>query len=256
MATDVFENRGQIQLDGAALTCNGKRIYGNGVVSARNGSTLINLETRGQPLIYVDSTSRLRFTSGYSGTIWGTLISEGDVSLDNANVFIQGDWLLGSPQGGSLSIAAPSAVWLSGDWSVRFRNPDDFDGQRATIRALGAPGGGWQRIEVGGIDFGNAAEGWNGNFSLYQLVLESGARVRLVDQYENADPAPEALYVDELILGDGAVLDRGTLGVYWNQLVGDPSQIIPEPTATAVWAVGAIFLRGCWRRRRLRQRPR
>ena len=98
------------------------------------------------------------------------------------------------------------------------------------------------------MDYGDDPLGWSGNFSMPLLALGDGAHVRLVDFFENDSAGSEALYVGTLTLGEGAVLDVAGCGLYWQTLIGDPSQIIPEPTTLALMLLGMAGL--------LKRRPR
>jgi hypothetical protein len=74
-------------------------------------------------------------------------------------------------------------------------------------------------FEVAGEDLGAVREGFYGNFVLGTLQLggEAGVgQVQLVDLFENQFwTGDEALYVENLLLGDGSLLDLNGLNLYY-----------------------------------------
>ncbi len=90
-------------------------------------------------------------------------------------------------------------------------------------------------LEAAGADFGAAPAGWMNNFQLDRLLIGPDARIQLVDAIDNANRggvggAAEALYVDTLEFASaGGVLAIGGLHVYYNTLIGSPTQIVTAP---------------------------
>jgi len=98
----------------------------------------------------------------------------------------------------------------------------------ATV-VFGPPGepGEPELLEVAGRDLGLDPAGWYDNFAVGSLVVDDGAILRLVDEFDN-DPSghgPEALYVDELIVEEGARIDLGGLHLYYLN-GGPPKRLI------------------------------
>jgi len=77
-----------------------------------------------------------------------------------------------------------------------------------------------QEAEVGGYDFGVNLHGWaqgggDPNFNIYTLALAEDAVLKLVDVYDNdGTEADDALYVEHLVMADGATLDLNGLHLY------------------------------------------
>jgi len=105
-------------------------------------------------------------------------------------------------------------------------------------------------FEVAGRDLGPVWAGFASNFALGTLEL-GGAQtgsVRLVDAFDNQPgwDGREALYVDDLILASGSMLDLGGLNLYYRDLAGDLGAVklsggsitqVPEPATLALMAV-------------------
>lgn len=110
-------------------------------------------------------------------------------------------------------------------------------------------------FEVAGADLGPIPAGFSGNFALGSLVLGGVdvGYVQLVDQVSNrgdggGNLAPEALYVHDLILGPGCLLDLNGLNLYYWHAQIDPGAaidlkgehlmaVVPEPSSIALIAV-------------------
>lgn len=86
-------------------------------------------------------------------------------------------------------------------------------------------------FEVAGQDLGPVATGYDQNFALASLQLggpAGSARLRLVDARDNQTSwdGAEALYVDTLVIEDGASLDPNGLNIYFRN-GGDPKELRP-----------------------------
>lgn len=106
-----------------------------------------------------------------------------------------------------------------------------------------------QRLEVMGQDVGAVSAGLKNNFAYGKVELPLGARVQLVDESDNAPgTAPEALYVQSLVVATTAILDLNGLRVYARtadirgQIVGGTVIVIPDsgPIAANTLTAGAI----------------
>ncbi|MFB3891172.1 MAG: beta strand repeat-containing protein [Phycisphaerae bacterium] len=87
-------------------------------------------------------------------------------------------------------------------------------------------------IEAAGKDQGAVAAGWTDNFVLGTLTLGGAAagRIRLVDNTINqvgpGPGAPEALYVNNLVMNAGAAVDLNGLNLYYMK-GGEAKQLFP-----------------------------
>ncbi|MCK4340645.1 MAG: hypothetical protein KAY37_02835 [Phycisphaerae bacterium] len=91
------------------------------------------------------------------------------------------------------------------------------------------------QIEVAGSDLGDDPAGFSDNFQLPRLIIAPGAKAVVVDNVDNGNRGgvggnDEALYVDTLEFEDAAgLLVPNDLHIYYNTLIGDPSQIGTGP---------------------------
>jgi hypothetical protein len=106
-------------------------------------------------------------------------------------------------------------------------------------------------LEVAGSDLGPESAGFVENFALGTLEIggsDSVAFLRLVDIQRNHPPdllaSAEALYVDEVILHPGAMLDLGGLNVYTHRFtdlggtaLGGTMTVVPEPDVISFFGV-------------------
>jgi hypothetical protein len=84
-------------------------------------------------------------------------------------------------------------------------------------------------FEVAGRDLGAVADGWTNNFVLGTLTLGGTASgsIKLTNWYSNNAgwSGKEALYVENLVLNAGAVVDLGGLNLYYRN-GGDPKKLL------------------------------
>ncbi len=129
---------------------------------------------------------------------------------------------------GAVAAGADATIHLSGNLENRTTDAGSFDLSEATV-VFGPPAepGEPELLEVAGRDLGFDPAGWQDNFAVGSLVVDSGAILRLVDEFDN-DPSghsPEALYVDELIVEEAARIDLGGLHLYYLN-GGPPKRLI------------------------------
>jgi hypothetical protein len=166
-----------------------------------------------------------------------------------------------------------STLSLSGDLIFGMQDESRWSwGADSALEMTGGVGSGvgqwdqWSSQEIGGFDFGDDPinhvgnpSGFSNNFDLEKLVIGAAARVYLNDLVDNGNRGglaiSEALYVDVLEFADvDGLLNINGLHLYYNTLIGDPSQIIdtavPLPPAVLLLGSGLLFLLGMKRRRR------
>jgi hypothetical protein len=114
-----------------------------------------------------------------------------------------------------------------------------------------------QTLEVAGADVGGVAAGWVNNFMLGTLQIgTSDTYVQLVDESDNSDLclsdyceiwSREALYVGDLVLEAGTVLDLAGFNLYVKNSFVDSGGTVLNGTVTVVSAVpvpAAVYLFG------------
>jgi len=115
-------------------------------------------------------------------------------------------------------------------------------------------GGMLDHLELAGRDLGVTMDGFSNNFALHTLVVgspsaDSFVTLRLMDMFRNQGVDPEALYVHNIYVHEGATLDMNLLNVYYDGLLeangaiinGTP-QFIPEPAAASLLALAALAI--------------
>jgi hypothetical protein len=263
-----------VSMDAAeeTLTIN-PRVENNGSIVAQQGTLRVN-ETNGSG----DWTADGGVISVASSAAETDLVTTGTVSADNGgsvNVGISAelrtrDLVIGET--GAFEQASSSTTTVDGN--LRMLATDEaqltIDPNSSLVMAGGIGAvvdewADWGRLEVGGLDLGTDPDnnvgdpdGFIDNFSLAELVIGEGASIFLTDQADNGNRGgpqglAEALYVDTLTFADGdGTLNLDGLNIYFNELVGDPDQIIntvvPIPPAMVLF-MSALGLLG-WVRRR------
>jgi len=111
-------------------------------------------------------------------------------------------------------------------------------------------------FEIAGQDMGDDPAGFTDNFAIDSLQL-GGSNVgllRLTDLFDNqadGQEIPEALYVRDLTIGPGSLLDLNGINLYYvdgdihplGQFIGgEPTEVIPEPASLILLAWGAAFI--------------
>jgi len=156
-----------------------------------------------------------------------------------------------------LSAEAGVVVHLSGaafeDCSTA---PSALAGLGNLILIFEGGGGAVDPFEVAGRDLGAVAAGLAENFALASLRIggRDVGRLRLVDLFDNTPDweGPEALYVCELYVSAGSLLDLNGLNLYYLHAELDPGATIltgggrllpvPEPAVLVLLAVGGCAL--------------
>jgi len=157
-------------------------------------------------------------------------------------------------------LGAASTLEVSGSWSFEMIDEARWswgpDSVLAMTGGVGAQVGDWEdwtRLEVGGTDLGTDSNhhqgdpaGFDMNFDLSILRIGPGAHAYLEDLIDNGNRngpfgAGEALYVDTLEFADpDGQLNLNGIHLYYESLVGDPSQIIDVPVETGGGEVATL----------------
>jgi hypothetical protein len=111
-------------------------------------------------------------------------------------------------------------------------------------------------FEVSGHDFGGTEGGFTTNFTLGTLVLGGAGKVSTLKLTDDLDNNPdwngnEVLYVDNLVLNPGSVLNLNGKKLFYHHLSNSDGQIqlnggsaeqVPEPGSTAALLIAGFSL--------------
>jgi len=251
------EGQGTVMNVGSTDGANPATVTGDGNLAVASGATACvqpgsNVEC--DEINVSDTDSEFCVTDGFvsakeatAGNGTKVIFSFGQMEFDMfflqlfSDLFVDGNGLAG----GSASVVSINKTlsFEMTDEANWFWGPDSV---LALTGGVGSPIGDWEnwtRLEVGGTDLGDTTEGFNHNFDLSILRIGEGAHAFLEDVIDNGNRgggggaatgvAPEALYVDVLEFADAdGLLNVNGLNIYFGELIGDPSQIIDEPTVT------------------------
>lgn len=154
-------------------------------------------------------------TDAFKATVGSHLdmAAPGELRIHRSLVFDDGAVFTAVPDslvrvtGGAVEIRGRDEVDLAGLEHVRLL----FDGSGALDGSL----------EVAGRDLGRSPAGFDTNFALGALALESDASVALFDAFDNGNrSSAEALYLDLLTVPAGTTLDLAGLHVYAREFLG------------------------------------
>ena len=149
------------------------------------------------------------YANGGNYPLGGSLVSAG-----NALVAISGGLTING-QGG-LSVSSTSTLEISGDLLGNTTNASAFN-PVGTVELTSGSGTSNppQLLEAMSEDLGDTAAGFDQNFAYGTLILTANTHVELVDLAANSPgDAPEALYVNDLIILSGATLNLDGLKLY------------------------------------------
>jgi len=172
-------------------------------------------------------------------TILGSLINNGtivgDVASDSASrsasnngLSVSGDYISGP----TASIRMPDSTWtvkVGGNFDVAIEDHQRYDMATAKL-SISPSSSEVKTFELMSTDIGADPSGLDrslpGHFPIGTLHIGPGASVQLVDVHDNdtlGQASCEALYVRELSIESGAVLNTGSCKVYYVHLTGLPA---------------------------------
>ncbi|ODS31085.1 MAG: PEP-CTERM motif protein [Candidatus Scalindua rubra] len=237
----------------------------DGTFKASSGGTLIVKDDISGTGNWIADAGTINLTSLVDVTTTGNIDILNGGSLNLTNATMTGNNLNMSGVGSSISVN--SSIELAGNLLCSITNEADYVwGAASSLQMNGFN----SFLELGGQDLGTnpathtgAAAGFMNNFNLEELIIGSGAKLHLVDIFDNANRGgtggfDEALYVDTLTFADASgILNLNSLHLYFNTLIGDSSQIIDEPiqepTTITLFGIGLAGLGGGYLRRRIRK---
>jgi len=188
-----------------------------GIVLDPNLTTFSNVTITTDPTatFTVPANQTFSFPSGTTTINTGTVLDEGTLSVQsNAILNIKGGLTING-QGG-LSAGTSTSVDVSGNLLGNTTNAAAFNPQGTVIldSAQGSTNPP-QLLEAMSQDLGDVATGFVDNFAYGTLELTANTYVELVDQAANSPgSAPEAVYVNTLIVPAGATLNQDGLNIY------------------------------------------
>ena len=137
----------------------------------------------------------------------GTLSATGGTLVVDSSVAVNGSGLLASTAGNTISVI--------GNLLGNTQDASLYTPQGTLLLNGSGTAANPQLLEVMGRDVWVDASGYTNNFDYGTLALAADTYVRLVDQSQNTNSgAPEALYVNSLIVPAGATLDLNGLHLY------------------------------------------
>ena len=242
---DLFVNAGSALLLGITLFSEqlvnddiGSLIaYGQIVADVTNdGSAIYPADTLVVGNYTNNGTTNIR---GGTLTILGSLINNGtivgDVASDSASrsaanngLSVSGDYISGP----TASIRMPDSTWtvkVGGNFDVAIEDHQRYDMATAKL-SISPSSSEVKTFELMSTDIGADPSGLDrslpGHFPIGTLHIGQSASVQLVDVHDNdtlGQASCEALYVRELSIESGAVLNTGSCKVYYVHLTGLPA---------------------------------
>lgn len=233
----------------SGITLNGSPKTNNGLLkSTAIGSPIGVLTTvTGTGRVLVENWGRLGVGSaGHLEARRGRFDDGGELVVNNGGYARFGDVRLG-PTGrldvavGELEVASDLAYASTAGWEW-----DYFDSLLTLSGGQGADTScwyGWGSVEAGSEDRGDTPTGYyTNNYGVWNVEVPDGAHVYLSDLFDNGNgwATGECVYITNLHLGDGAVLNRNGVTLYYKTLTGTGAMIdmavTEEATALAAGA--------------------
>jgi hypothetical protein len=206
------------------------------------GATVIdpNLTTFSNIYITTDPTATFTdpanqtfsFPSKTTTISTGTVLDQGDLNLgQNATLTIQGALTING-QGG-LSLSSASTLDVSGNLLGTTTNAAAFNPLGTVVLDSGTSSS-TQLLEAMSRDLGPNSGGFTNNFAYGTLEISSNTAVELVEDAANSPGnAPQALYVNDLIIEPGATLNLDGLHLYYNSEQNNGMIIAPGGAAVS-----------------------
>jgi cytoskeletal protein CcmA (bactofilin family) len=217
-----------------AGTADATTLYANGAMATLQGRTVLGgtgnnflLGTGFVNYGIIEGKGHIQAPIENHGSI---VVTDGILDVQSAitgdgKVGVSGTLKIGQNlQAGSLSMNSPGKLLVADNVTIDLKGNFSF-GQLETSRwgwgsntTLMLSGHG-NVIEVGGNDFSYDLDGFSNNFNLVNLSI-NGAFANLLDAIDNGHrgglvgAVDEALYVDSLYIGEGAILNLNGLHLY------------------------------------------
>jgi hypothetical protein len=157
-------------------------------------------------------------------------------------------------QNSTLSAVPGSQIHIvGGPWFRNYSKDENaLSGLENVTLIFDAPNAVWDTFEVAGLDQGSTAQGFRDNFALEGLIVGGaiGLHLTLVDQINNDNrSSSECLYVHNLIVNSGSVLDLNGLRLYYDgsldntgSVIGGTPIFVPEPAALSILGAGLALI--------------
>lgn len=183
-------------------------------------------------------------TSGDCGILRVSAISGGVVDLTSLDVVTSPHLLADEVDsvlsvkgihfgtGGRIVATDGGTIVVNESVAFEFTSAANFAWSGGSTLSMPAAGGAvCPSLEIAGADFGDDPTGHVDNFNLDRFSIGPGARIRLVDAFDNgnrgAGGKSEVLYVDTLTFEDPTGrLFLGLHRLYFNTLIGDATQVV------------------------------
>ncbi len=197
---------------GATLNSTSGGAISHPELTSLDGVTIVTDPTA---TLAVQDEATYSFTGGANIVQTGTFEIEGALSVQNtATLNVKGSITVDSE--GAIATSPGSTIDVSGNLLGATLNSDAFAPQgNVVFDGAGGTSNPPQRLEAMSEDMGNVTAGYTNNFDYGTLKLTANTYVELVDQSANSPGnAPNAVYVNNLIVPSGATLNLNGLHLY------------------------------------------
>ncbi len=164
---------------------------------------------------YAISGGSLSVRELYVGRAGGS----GALNLNSSLATVSVSDLLHFDTNASMTAVSNSKIRLTGNVEIAGTNSDNIAGLASTTLVFEGGPTVNSTLEVAGKDYGAALSAWSHNFALGTLQIGAAAssHLTLTDLVVNqpSPNGPEALYVNNLVINAGAVIDLNGLDLYY-----------------------------------------